>query len=222
MTIDEIVIYTTNKLGMTDTTARTMAGSFLDARHSMIWNAANWKQARYQETVAVAAGTQDVTLQTACDFVTACRWADVYELLPMSDGSALALNPAGYDVSGPVLGFVPLGKPDGIHVQIRLMQKPTEAKNLLVIGKAKVTAYTTGQTPCIPGEEQALCDFIMGDLYEWLRQFGKAQYYHDRAQKLLDQMIEIETAQAAEIRRIVPMVQQLESAWGGDSLNPLG
>jgi len=35
-------------------------------------------------------------------------------------------------------------------------------------------------------------------------------------------MKEIETAQTAEIRRLVPTVQMLDGDYYGDSLNPLG
>ena len=130
MTRTESISFVTGKLGMTDAAAQTKAGTFYDARWSMLWNEENWRQSRYQQTIAVAAGTQDVTLHANFEFVTACRWAESYELLPMSDASALSLNPAGYDASGAVLGFVPLGKDSSGNVQIRLMQKPTEAKVL--------------------------------------------------------------------------------------------
>jgi hypothetical protein len=222
MTRAEIITYCTSKLGITDTAAQTQAALFIDQRHGTIWNEEDWRQTRYQETIAVAAGTQDVTVGANCEFVKACRWAEAYELLPLSDASALALNPPGYDASGPVLGFVPLGKNSGGQVQIRLMQKPAESKNLLVLGKRKVLALGVSDTPPIPGEAECLCEFVMGDLYEWLRQFDKAQYFLSKAAILLQKMKDIETAQAGEVRRIIPTVQVLDGEGSYDSLRPLG
>jgi hypothetical protein len=221
MTRTETISYCTGKLGIADATATAKAGEFYDARWSMLWNEEDWRQTRYQETVAVTAGTQDITLGANCEFVKACRWAGTHELLPISDVAALATNPAGYDTSGPVLGFVPLGKTSAGLVQIRLMQIPAEAKNLLVIGKRKVLALAGSDTPPIPGADQVLNEWVMGDLYEWLRQMTKAQYFFQKGGILLQKMKDIETQQAAEIRRIIPLEQQLDGHLGGDSFNPL-
>lgn len=222
MTRTEIIAYATTKLGQTDSATLTVAGTFFDQRHAMIWNEELWRQTRYQESISVAAGTQDVTMGANCEFVTACRWAGAQELMPLSDASALSLDPVGYDGSGAVLGFVPLGKNGSGLAQIRLMRTPTEAKTLLVLGKRKVLALSGSDSTTIPGEDIALCEFLMGDLYEWLRQLGKAEYFNQKGMALLAKMKEIETAQTAEIRRIIPTEQQLDGQPGGDSFNPLG
>ena len=222
MTRTDIIDLCTKKLGLTDAATLTIAGTFFDARHAMIWNEELWRQTRYQESISVIPPTQDVTLGANCEFVTGCRWAGAYELLPLSDSAALALDPVGYDATGVVLGFVPLGKTSAGLAQIRLMRAPTEAKTLLVFGKRKVLALAGGDSTPIPGEDMALIEFLMGDLYEWLRQLSKAQYFNAKAVLLLTKMKEIETAQTAEIRRLVPTVQMLDGDYGGDSLNPLG
>jgi len=222
MTRTEIIAYCTAKLGQTDSATLTIAGTFFDQRHAMIWNEELWRQTRYQESIAVAAATQDVTMGANCEFVTACRWAGAYELMPISDAAALSLDPAGYDASGPVLGFVPLGKNSSGYAQIRLLRIPTEAKTLLVLGQRQLLALAGGDSTTIPGEDVALCEFLMGDLYEWLRQLSKAEYFNQKGMALLAKMKEIETAQTAEIRRIVPTEQTLDGYTGGDSFNPLG
>lgn len=221
MTRTETIAYCTAKLGITDLAAQTIAAQFYDARWSMLWNEEDWRQTRYQETIAVGVGTQDVTLGANCEFVKACRWAGSQELLPISDVAALAMNPIGYDTAGPVLGFVPIGKTSAGLAQIRLMQVPSEAKNLLVIGKRKVLALAGSDTPPIPGADQVLNEFVMGDLYEWLRQLTKAAQFFQKGGILLQKMKEIETQQSAEIRRIIPIEQVLDGNFGGDSFNPL-
>lgn len=221
MTRAESVAYCTGKLGITDTTATDKAEDFYDARWSMLWNEEDWRQTRYQETIPVSAGTQDVTVGTNCETVKACRWAGTTELLPMSDVSALALNPVGYDGAGAVLGFVQLPKTSA-QVQVRLMQIPTVAGNLLVIGKRKVLALGDTDTPPIAGADQVLNEFVMADLYEWLRQLTKAQYFLQKGGILLQKMKDIERQQSGEISRIIPYTQVLDGESGYDSLRPLG
>lgn len=223
MTRAETVTYTTGKLGITDAAALTKAAEFYDARWSMLWNEENWRQTRYQQTVAVGVGTQDVTLSSNFEFVKVCRWAGNYELLPTSGTAALASNPYGYDTAGPVLGFEQLAKDSNGNVQIRLLQIPNEAQSLLVIGKRKVLALGNSDTPPIPGADQVLNEMVMGDLYEWLRQMTKAQYFFQKGTVLLQKMKDIETQQSGEIQRIIPIEQTLEDGSGGaDSFRPLG
>jgi hypothetical protein len=219
MTLDEIVTYTSSKLGITHAAARAQARLFAQMRHRMLWNEQNFRQTRHQATVPVNAGTQDVTLPAEFEFVTGCRWAGRYELLGVSDLGALAANPGGYDAAGPVLAFVPLGKDAAGNAIIRLMQVPQSAGALLVIGKRKCVELVNGtDSPLIPGEDQVLCEFVMADLYEWLRQFGKAQAFLQRAAILLQKMVEIETQQTAEVRRLIPIEQQMDDDTSGDWL----
>jgi hypothetical protein len=218
MTKSEIITFCTAKFGVTDASTQAQAALFLDARHAMLWNEHDWRQARYQQTVAVPAGTQDVTLDSNFEIVRGARWAGQQELLPTNDAAALALNPAGYDQTGPVLGFIPLGKDAAGSVVIRLVQKPAEAKTLLVFGKRKVVALASGDTPPIPGEDQALCEFVLGDLYEWFRQFAKATHFMQKGMALLERMRAIEVEQSGEIRRIIPMEQVHDGDDRGDWL----
>jgi hypothetical protein len=213
MTLGELKTFCTTKLGITDTAAKSVAGTFANARWKMIWDAQPWRQTRWQATISVPAGTQDVTLGTEFEFVTACRWKGQNELLPISDQAAFSINPAGYDQSGTPLGFAQIGKTTGGLVQIRLFQIPTETQNLLVLGKRKCIELTAdSDTPLIPGIDPCLQAFVMGDLYQWIRQFSKAQVHYEEANALLAKMVEIETAQTSEIRRIIPMEEPSREA----------
>jgi hypothetical protein len=214
MTRTQIINYVTAKLGLTDSATQTLAGTFFDARHAMIWNEENWRQTRYQGEYTVAAGTQDITLDPSCEFVIAARWAGRYELLPTSGVAALQMNAQGYDQGGPVLAFEPLGKDSSGACTIRLLQIPQQSANLLILGKKTVVPLSGGDNTPIPGEDQALCEFVMADLYEWLRQASKAQYYLGKAGILLQKMKDIETAQSGEIRRIIPVEQVLDNRLG--------
>jgi hypothetical protein len=238
MTLAEIKTYCTSKLGIADATALSMAELFAKQRWRTLWNEADWKQARYEQALVVASNTQDVTLDTKFDTVKAVRYSDAQELPSVSDMTAFMLDPAAYhfigspnNQFGTPVAFVPLGRQAVTGaLQIRLIRATAQQCNLLVIGKCKPIELTTGavdsenvQEVPIPGGSECLCEFVMGDLYEWLRQFDKAEWYQKRAAILLEKMKEIETAQASEVRRIIPTEQVLEG-WGGgyDSTRPLG
>lgn len=211
MTKAEIKTYTTTKLGITDATALATADTFAMARWRMIWNAADWRQTRYQQALTVNAGTQDVTLESAFEFAKAYRWGGQFELLPINDTNALALNPAGYDTAGEVSAVIPLGKNSSGDVVLRLVPKPAVTRELLVIGKRKCVELTQDtDSPLIPGVDECLCAFVMGDLYQWIRQMGRAREFFAEGQALLAKMVEIEMQQTPEIRRIIPLEQQLE------------
>lgn len=222
MTRAQIISYATAKLGISDSAASTVAGTFLDMRHSMVWNDADWRQARVQEAVAVTAGTQDYALGATVEFIKAARWEGRYDVPILSDATALAKMPGLYDQAGPVVGVIPLARSSGV-AQIRIVGIPQQAGTLLVLGKKKLTALGTNDEPPIPGEDMVLCEFVLADLYEWLRQFSKAQHYLQKAGILLQKMRELESTQAAEVHQVIPYTQQLDGdACGPDSLNPLG
>jgi hypothetical protein len=206
MTLAQIKTFCTTKLGITDAAANTVAGTFASARWKMIWDAQPWRQTRWQQQVTVPAGTQDITLDSQFELVTAARWKGSDELLAVSDVSAFSQNPAGYDQSGPPLGFAQLARDTSGNVRIRLFQIPTEEQPLLVLGKRKCTELTAdSDVPLIPGIDPCLCAFVMGDLYQWIRQFSKAEICFGEANALLAKMVEIETAQTSEVRRIIPV-----------------
>lgn len=222
MTRAQIITYATTKLGITDSAASTAAGTFLDMRHSMIWNDADWRQARVQEAVSIVAGTQDYALGSTFEFIKAARWDGRYEVPVVADQTAITKMPDLYDRAGPLVGVIPLARSSGV-AQIRVIGVPQHAGTLLVIGKKKATALGTDDEPPLAGEDMVLCEFVLADLYEWLRQFSKAQHYLGKAGILLQKMRELESTQAAEMHQVIPYTQQLDGdAFGPDSRNPLG
>lgn len=210
MTLTEIADYCTAKIGITDNNTVDLAKTFIKARWAMIWNAATWRQSRMEQTVSVTAGTQDVTLDSNFEYPTAARWAGNLELIPTNDLSAFSTNPAAYDQTGTVAQYTQLPRDSSRNVVIRLLQKPDSTQNLLVIGKKKCPTLGDSDSPSLLGADETLCAFATGDLYQWLRQLGKAQMFFQEGTALLQKMTEIETAQVPEIRRIIPVEQVLD------------
>lgn len=212
MNLGQIKDYTAAMIGISDTATKAQAGEFAKARWRMIWNSQPWRQARWQQTVAVSSGTQDVTLESQFEFVTHCRWNGTVELTPITDGTAMAANPQGFDQAGAVGSFAQLGKNSSGDVVVRLFGIPNESKNLLVLGKRKcVELSADGDTPLLPGVDECLIAYTLGDLYQWLRQMTKAGALYQEGAAHLAKMVEIEKEQSAGIVRVIPYVQELET-----------
>jgi hypothetical protein len=218
MNLDAIVDYACTKLGFADLTAREAAAKFADARWAMIWNHAIWRQSRTSATVAVTAGQQEVVMPAEIDLVHAIRIGPDRMLMPSLDIDALWLDPAGRDQPGHTAAFAVIGKNAEGRTRIRLQRPPDQATTLLVLGKLPAPRLLLGtDTPMgIPGAAECLLAFVMGDLEQWQRQFSKAERFFAEANALLLKSVEQETHQNAEIRRIIPTAQQLETEWGGN------
>lgn len=211
MNLGDIKTFTAAKLGLTDSITQTQAGEFAKARWRMIWNHHLWRQSRTLAEVAVPAGQQEVTLPAEFELMLAARWNTTVGLSAQLDLSVFSANPASWNAPGPVLGYSPMPRTDTGLVRIRLHQVPQSAGVLLAMGKRTCIALEADtDTPLISGTDECLVAFTMGDLYQWMRQFGKAQQFFQEANALLAKMVEIETAQTTELRQIIPYVQQLE------------
>ncbi|EIQ00748.1 hypothetical protein OpiT1DRAFT_05304 [Opitutaceae bacterium TAV1] len=210
MTLGDIKEFCAHKLGIPDIQTMEMAGRFASTRWKMIWNQRAWPQTRIYDAVSVPAGQQEVTLPADFELAHAARWNRT-GLLPQLDLTAFDQDPGAWDAVGPVAGFSPLAKSAQGYARIRLTRAPAEAGTLYVIGKRKcIELLNDHDTPLLPGVDECLVAFVMGDLEQWQRQFGKAQVFFSEANALLQQMVRIDTEQATQIAQIVPVAQQLE------------
>jgi hypothetical protein len=208
MTLQQIAQFCADKIGIADNTTVAKARAFTQQRWRLVWNRYSWHQARMQQTVTVPAGTQDVTLEGNMDFPIAARWNGTEEILVTSDITMLRNFPVGMDTSGSVRGFDLIPKDAAGNARIRLYQIPNITAPLLVIGKAKCPELTADtDQPSIPGCEETLIACVLGDLMQWLRQYGKAQIHFAEATTHLDNMMQIERDVAANDMRVIPVVE---------------
>lgn len=211
MTLADIKEYCAGKLGLDDVHTKDQAGVYARNRWRMLWNNQLWRQTRHVDTISVPAGTQEITLPVEFEFALAVRWGDSRLLTATLDISALAMDPAGWSLPGAVMGFSLMPRTSEGRARIRLHRVPDQAGTLLVIGKRTcIELVADTDTPLLTGADECLCAFVMGDLYQWMRQLGKAQVFFQEANALLAKMVEIETAQPTESRQLTPEVQQLE------------
>jgi len=198
----QMVTYVTDKFGVTTSAMTTRAGGFYDARYRMIQDRYLWKQLLVSETSTLAADQQDVTLTSAIDVVIAIRWNKVH-LHPVNQEQVFQLNAEAFDGSGDAMGFSVLPKTSAGLSRIRLYETPTQGKELLVLGKAPPETLTDSETPRMTGIDQSLHAYILGDLWQSIRQFGKADVLFKEAEAFLDQMIKIEREQSAYNPQII-------------------
>jgi hypothetical protein len=217
MNLAAIVDYSTTKLGITDLAARAAAAKFADGRWAMIWNHAIWRQSRVSAVVSAPAGQQEVVMPPEIDLVHAVRIGGVQMLEPTLDIDALWLDPAGVDQPGYTAMFSVIGKNPAGLTRIRLHRPPSTTATLLVLGKlpAPRLLLDTDAPLGVPGVDECLIAYVLGDLHQWVRQFSKAQAFFTEANALLLKSVEQETHQNAETRRIIPTAQQLDGEdWG--------
>lgn len=215
MTLAQIAAYACLKVQLSDATTLTTAKSFAAARWRMLWDAADWRQARHATTQTVEAGVQDVTLNADFGLIQAASWNGDTELPVVSERSLLAADASALAATGTPGGYVVLPKVAGV-CRLRLIPTPTMAGELMVIGKRNCPALEADtDEPDLPGAAESLCSFVEGDLWRSIfRQFSKGQACYDEANALLLRMRDLETNQSTNAWRIVPSVGSgYDSGW---------
>lgn len=204
MTLQEIADYAASSVGFADATTVAQAKSFARLRWKMIWDAANWRQGRYEVQGTVAANTEEVVMPTEVETVLAVRLAD-RELLPSDDLVEIQSDPAGLGTPGDTLAFSPTSRDEDGNARIRLHRPLKTTQTLTIICKRKCPELVNDtDRPLIPGVDQCLVAFTLGDLYRWSRQLTRAQACYQEATTHLEMMKKLEVEQAASVIRIVP------------------
>ena len=213
MTKTDIAQFVADKLQTTDGESITMLKSFIDRRYEMIWNTALWREALGTTTYTVAAETEEVNLDSTVDFPVAARWDDK-EIVPMDYSAVFQIDPTLFNDSGAVVNFLVLPKTTSGAARIKLLRKPDEGKNLLVLGKLKLVSLNDGDSPKINGIDNILISMVEGDMLEHTRQYGKAQMKFQEAMNQLKIAKDMENHQSASITRIIP---EVPGHWNTDS-----
>jgi hypothetical protein len=98
--------------------------------------------------------------------------------------------------------------------RVRLIEIPTAALTLRVLGKRTTPAFDNLDKPGLNGSENCLIAFAQGDMLERERQYAKATAKFQEGVLLLDQLKRVETVQQAHNTRIIP-----EGGYGDDDWN---
>jgi hypothetical protein len=199
----QLVTYVTDKFRVTTDAVVDRAKGFYDVRYRMIWDRFYWKQSKVSESVSVTAGTQDITFTSAIDRIIGARW-DGMQILPVNQEQVFQINATAWDASGTPVAFSELPKDSSGLTRIRLYEIPQTTRTLVVIGKAPSETLTDNQSPRLGGIDQCLQAYVLGDLWQSIRQFNKAALLYEEAEAFLREMIKIEQEQTAYSNRIIP------------------
>lgn len=113
-----------------------------------------------------------------------------------------------FDSFGEITGFSEMGKDaDGNRV-VRIFSVPQEVskQSFLVMGKKKCPYLADEDEPFLTGIEDALLEFVIGDLWRRDQQFTKANASYNNGSTFVEQMRKIDGEQSAANPRIVPDV----------------
>lgn len=206
MNLGTIVSFCTAKLNMTDNLTRDQAKLFAQLRWKMIWDEENWRQCRHEVAATIPSGTEEATLPAEADFVVFARIDGNREIYPSNDLAAASMDPAGIGLPGYTFAYSNYAKDSSGNARVRFHRPLDAARPIIFVCKRKcVELVNDSDTPLISGVDQCLIALTMGDLYEWARQFGKAQVKFQEGLQLLQKMKDIETQQSGRVSRIVPI-----------------
>lgn len=211
MTKTALAQFVADKLQKSDDTSLALLKSFINQRYDMIWDAGLWRETLGTTSYAVAAETEDVTLNSTVDFPVAASW-DNDGIFPVNYEAVFQIEPDEFNQSGTPTSYVVLPKDSSGNAVIKLIRKPNTAKTLLVLGKLKITALGDTDSPKINGINNALLAYVEADMLEHVRQYGKAQAKLAEAAAQMAIMRDLETGQSAKETRIIPQVSNDWSA----------
>ena len=241
MTLSEIANSICGKLHDTETASVTACKDYIKERYQMVWDLALWTESLGIVSQDVKASTPEVTISSdpsifyyptsstvastapRMDFVVAVKFTktgdtDGNELVGSEWVRFFALDANVWNNvetrrSSPT-NFIPLPKDSSGNTRIKLVPAPKDAGTLYALGKMKLPDLGDSDSPVLPGIDQVLLAFGMGDMLERSMQFGKAQAKYTEANALMQGMRDLQKNQQQQSAAVVPLVQDEWS--GGD------
>ena len=205
MTIKEIAKKACGQLNLQDGTSIELATSYAKDRWNTLWNAHLWK-----DSIGYVSATAEIEdgkcyLRVPLERVRNIR-CNQYAIYPIEPSNVFQLDATAFDSFGEVAGFAEMGKDtDGNRiVQIFKVPKDAEAHAFLVMGKKKCPALGDDDEPFLTGIEDAMLEFVVGDLWRRDQQFTKANACYANGSTFVEAMRKIDGEQSAANPRIIP------------------
>lgn len=206
MTRSEIATFVAQSLGIDDNITRDQAAKFCAMRWKMIYDLRLWTHSLVTHSQTVPAASQEITLtDTTLDRMVNARWGTDQQVEGVAADLAFRTDPAAWSETGAFQGYVERPKDSEGRIVLRLLRAPAQEKDLLCLCKRKCPELTTdASTPIFNGVDQALIAYTFGDMLRYNRQFAKANELYAEGKAHVDQMIQIDTQQAARSQRLTP------------------
>lgn len=207
MTIRETAVKACGQLNLQDEASIEQAVAYAKDRWRTIWNGHLWKDSVGYVSTGAEVKDGGCYLSVPLERVRNIRCND-YAIYPIDPSNVFQLDPMAFDSFGEITGFSEMGKDaDGNRI-VRIFSVPQEVgkQSFLVMGKKKCPELADGDEPFLTGIDDALLEFVVGDLWRRDQQFTKANACYTNGSTFVEQMRKIDGEQSAANPRIVPEV----------------
>ena len=205
MTITEIAQKACALIGLSDDASITKAKEFARQRWATIWNAHNWKDSiGYCNLRGATDDSGRFMLHVPLERVRIIRYGNI-ALAPIDPVNVFQLDSTAFDSVGEVLSFCELGKDEDGNRLVQVLRAPKDTNgSFLVMGKMFCPALADDDSPFLTGCDDALVEFVLGDLWRTDQQLQKAASSIANASSFLDVMRNLDSVQSATEVRIIP------------------
>lgn len=207
MTIREIAFKACSMLNLQDEASIEQAVEYAKHRWQTIWNGHLWKDSVGYVSVAAEIKDGACFLSVPLERVRNIR-CNQFAIYPIDPSNVFQLDPLAFDCFGEITGFSEMGKDEAGNRIVRIFSLPKEPQkySFLVMGKIKCPELADDDEPFLTGIDDALLEFVTGDLWRRDQQFNKANSSYSNGSTFVEQMRKIDGEQSASNPRIVPDV----------------
>lgn len=190
MNILQIAATACATVGIVDADTLTVAQGFARIRHQQIYEGFDWTAAQEIISKPVTAEDYSIDLPEA-ERVISARWTNGHGvsnfLDPVSESYLFESLPELIQDLGRGTGtpkyYIARWLPEQQHMGVGITPVPNEDGSVVFLIKRKF--QSGGDTPLIPNIDEVLVAFVVSDLWEFLRQVGKAVEKRKEATALL-------------------------------------
>lgn len=205
MTIRELAEKACQMLNLQDEDSIQKAAMYATSRFNTIWNGHLWKDSIGYVSTSCEVVDGKCYLHVPLERVRNIR-CNEFAIYPIDPSNVFQLDPTAFDSFGEIAGFSEMGKDAQGNriVQIYKVPKDAESQKFLVMGKIKCPTMTEESELILTGVEDALFEFVVGDLWRRDQQFAKANSCYANGSTFVEAMRKIDGEQSASNPRIIP------------------
>lgn len=204
MTVAEIATKACEQLNLQDSGSLEKAKKFVKDRWLTIWNSHLWKDTVGYVSAIVENENNRSIIRVPLERIRNIRYGD-YAISPIDPSNVFQLDANAFDSYGEVCGFTELGKDSNGNRLAQIYRMPeSSTTSFLVMGKKKCPTLADDDEPFLTGVEDALWEFVTGDMWKLDQQFSKANSCYANGSTFVEQMRKIDSEQSAAMPRIVP------------------
>lgn len=210
MTLDDIANAACAKVGIINESYELdLARNFANYRYKLIYDTYQWLDSRTTVPSTIVAAGPYLVMPPEIERVISIRYSDKSgspglndrQLEPVNSSFLAEASPGIFEETGQPQYYEEFTDPASTERRIRLFPTPDVDGAMLIIGKQPVDVLTSNSTPRLRNIDNALMAYVIGDLWEYLRQSGHAGEKFKEAQSLLQGAQTLESGQANRPRQ---------------------